>query len=930
MVLFTARTRLEEVWQRNALRLEGYGVPIFAQRGNESRPQLIEQFQNHGHAVLYGLKSFWEGIDVPGEALSLVVMEKLPYPYLGDPVHAARREAIARQNGREFHDYLFPLMVIQFKQGFGRLLRNHDDRGAVILYDKRVSRKSYLPELLGALPGFQPRDLNAERSRRAFYRLIAERLPGLIDLDEKAAILETLPDILSTNLEELVERLAIPDPLPDADYAMWHPRILEALKELYGFDDFRTPEQETALRALLTGQDLLVVLPTGAGKSLTFQLPALLRKGTTVVCSPLIALMRDQIDKLSERGIEIAAALMSGQNAAEREEILDRVRAGRVRLLYLAPERLRDPVVLSTLATAPIRQIVVDEAHCVALWGPSFRPDFLVLPHIYQQLAQRPPVAAFTATATPAITQAITTGLALHQPDIVRSSINRPELRLIVLDRHHPYFSVRSKKEQIQRLLMLVQVADRSNEAMLIYVATTRDSEYLARLLQVAGYAARAYHGKMPVQERTNVGELFMEGLITIVVCTKAFGMGIDKPDIRYVVHFHVPGDLESYFQEVGRAGRDGETAYGIVLYHPSDEQIQRYFIDQSRPDSALLGTLWQWIGTQPVEWVMEPQATGEQFDIDELELRRAIYLLEQAHLLRRGSDVTLRGTLTLLGTWDEVLERATAQDRLLLEQLRAALPMAGWSPQEIVLADVAHQMGVPVQPFEDVLIHLSEAEGCLYRPWEKGYHITRIAPPETPLPAVGDDVVVMQEDKLLQMRDYVQTQGCRWQALRRYFGEDEGQPCGTCDRCTPNQYYPWSSTTGRDVPDVSDFLDLATTLLELTDWNERRQKEGYAPFGIGTMIRILRGDEYALMQRYPPGPAAEARRRTLRACPYWGVCRTLRRSAASLDALFHRLIQEGYLEQAQAQLEHGTYDYATLTERGRTQLFSGERLGWS
>jgi ATP-dependent DNA helicase RecQ len=929
LALFTARNRLEAVWSQNHEALEAHGVTVLAQRSGESRQRLIEQFREGG-AVLYGLRSFWEGIDVPGDALSFVVMEKLPYPALNDPVTKARMDDVRQRSGRDFQDYLLPLMIIQFKQGFGRLLRDENDCGAVILYDRRINRKSYLRELLGALPGFQERDLVAERGRRTFYRLIAERLPGLIDLDAKADLLDTLPDILTTNLEVLVERLALPEIISDDEYEAWRPQILEAIRELYKHEGFRSGEQEAALRAMLSGRDVIAVLPTGAGKSLCFQLPALLRSGLTVICSPLIALMRDQIDKLQENRIEIAAALMSGQSAAEREEILSRARNGRLRLLYLAPERLRDPVVLAALASASIRQIVIDEAHCVALWGPSFRPDFLALPQVYDRLMQRPPVAAFTATATPAITGTIKDALRLHAPIFVRAPIDRPELRLVVLDRSHRYQPIRSKTEQIRRLLMLVQTADRSGESMLVYVATTAKSEELARLLQVAGYPARAYHGKMPMQERANVSELFMEGLISIVVCTKAFGMGIDKPDIRYVVHFNSPGDIESYAQEIGRAGRDGHESYAVLLYHPSDERIQRYFIDQSRPDHELLAELWQWMRLQPELWTLDPQEVCDRFDIDDLALRRAIYLLEHAGLIERGPDVTVRANVTLLGGWDDVLWLASERQTALLAQLQKVLHTLGYERQEIVLADLALSLNCPAAEIETVLIDFAVAGGCLYRPWEKGYQIRQLATPDALLPTIGVEAVAAQEQKLEHMRTLVHSRECRWQMLRRYFGEAPGSSCGTCDRCDPERLHPWSNTIERDVPDVSDVISLGTTLLEVVDWNERRATERRGQFSALTLLRILRGDQYTLMRHTPPGAAAEARLAALRSCPYWGVCRTLRRSEADLQAALDRLIREAYLERTETIRADGTiYMTLRLAEHGRESLQRAERLNW-
>lgn len=327
---------------------------------------------------------------------------------------------------------------------------------------------------------------------------------------------------------------------------------------------------------------------------------------------------------------------------------------------------------------------------------------------------------------------------------------------------------------------------------------------------------------------------------------------------------------------------------------------------------------------------MLEPAATCDALDIDEHALRRSVYLLERAGLIRRGPDVTLQASLTLLGAWDAVLPLAPAHTLALLSRLPVLLPNLAWSPERLTLAQVAAEITCAPAELERALISWSIAGGCLYRPWERGYQITRLVPPETPLGVITHDSSAAQEAKLDQMRTFVRDRTCRWQMLRAYFGDPEGPPCGHCDRCDPHQRYPWSERTGRDVPDVSDFLDLATTLLALADWNERRHRAGRAPFSMRSLVRILRGDEFALMRHSGPGKAADHRRVELRACPYWGVCRTLRRSASELERFLDRLIAEGYLATARVNLrDEGFYEYLTLTDRGHTQLQSGEHIGW-
>ncbi len=305
--------------------------------------------------------------------------------------------------------------------------------------------------------------------------------------------------------------------------------------------------------------------------------------------------------------------------------------------------------------------------------------------------------------------------------------------------------------------------------------------------------------------------------------------------------------------------------------------------------------------------------------------------MLEQAGLLQRGADVTIRGNLTLLGEWSQVLPLLDQRHVPLLERLRLTLPELAWSPQEILLADEAARIDCVPAALEAALIELSVASGCLYRPWEKGYQIVRLATPATPIPPVGLDAVAVQADKLQQMRAFVAERGCRWQALRRYFGEDIGAPCGNCDRCAAEQIYPGAARQVEIYQMSVIFLILPPPCWSWPIGMRNASKLAMRRLARARLCEILRGDEYVLMRYTTAGSAADARRRALRACPYWGVCRTLRRSAEELNALFDRLLGEQYLELVEADLGNdASYQYVRPTERGRAQLFSGERLGWS
>jgi ATP-dependent DNA helicase RecQ len=342
--------------------------------------------------------------------------------------------------------------------------------------------------------------------------------------------------------------------------------VREVLRTVFGFESFRQ-NQETIIRQVLNGKDVFAVMPTGGGKSLCYQLPALLMQGTAIVISPLISLMKDQVDAAVESGIA-AVFMNSSLDQRELSDVYRRLKEGRVKLLYIAPERFAMPQFTEMLKGIPLSLFAIDEAHCISEWGHDFRPDYLALSAIPARYPDVP-IAAFTATATHKVQQDIITKIGLRTPYSVRASFNRPNL----------FYQVESKSRVEQQLLKFLK--DHEGEAGIIY-RTTRDAvTATAEFLESQGIKALPYHAGLPAEVRERNQEAFNKDEVSVIVATIAFGMGIDKSNVRFVVHADLPRHIEGYYQETGRAGRDGEPAHCLLFFSRGDIPKIRYFIDR-------------------------------------------------------------------------------------------------------------------------------------------------------------------------------------------------------------------------------------------------------------------------------------------------------------------------------------------------------------
>lgn len=607
----------------------------------------------------------------------------------------------------------------------------------------------------------------------------------------------------------------------------------EALKSYWGFSSFRSGQEE-AIQSVLDGNDTLVLFPTGGGKSLCYQVPAVVQDGLTVVISPLIALMQDQVQQLNQAGIR-ATFLNSTISSYEVEQRLVNARNGMYKLIYIAPERLSTELWKVEQPNLDIQLVAIDEAHCISEWGHDFRPSYREIRMELEDLPETTRWIALTATATPEVKKDILENLGFDDPVVVTGGFKRENLH---------WWVSRTEKKRTMLRKSVKKASDLGSG--IVYASTRRDCEEWANYFDGDGISAKPYHAGLDTATRNKIQQDWIDGEISLVVATNAFGMGIDKADCRYVIHYTIPFSLEAYYQEAGRAGRDGEISYPILIYKESDVQYLKNRIEQNYPDRETLQKVYDGLCDDLDLAVGSEQESPEEIHLDNISKRtklsvsqvsNSINLLQRLDLLTqidlREPRVGVHFVVNSDYLMDFIDESDSGKGDFLDGLFRQFGPQVFSEIQYLDIDYLIQKLETTSNQLYKALRVFAEHDQILKFKWQEKTKLIQIKGARVQKLRIDSDRAYNYRDILLKkveyMARYASTNACREVFLRHYFGETNCKPCGNCDNCKSGKVKQ-KLVSQEDIQEVSKTLEKGeksfSEISRSTSWDRKKTKQ--------------------------------------------------------------------------------------------------------